>query len=50
VFIHEDVYDEVIQGLADYAKKVKLGSGLDPHTEMGPLVSKEQQDRVVGNI
>jgi len=50
VYIHEDVYDEVIQGLTEYAKKVKQGSGLDPETEMGPLVSKEQQDRVVGYI
>jgi len=50
VFIHEDVYDEVVQGLTEYAKKVKQGSGLDPKTEMGPLVSKEQQDRVVGYI
>lgn len=50
VFIHEDIYDEVVQGLKEYAEKVKQGIGLDPDTEMGPLVSKEQQDRVVGYI
>lgn len=50
VYIHEDVYEEVIQGVTEYAKKVKQGSGLDPETEMGPLVSKDQQDRVIGYI
>lgn len=50
VYIHRDIYDKVIEGLVDYAKNVKLGSGLDPSTEMGPLVSKEQQEKVIGYI
>src|SRR5699024_1874983 len=50
VYIHRDIYDDVVKGLVDYAKKVQQGSGLDPSTEMGPLVSKEQQEKVVNYI
>lgn len=50
VYVHRDIYDEVTNGLVDFAKGVKLGSGLDPDTDMGPLVSKEQQEKVIGYI
>lgn len=50
VYVHRDIYDEVVNGLVDYAKGVKLGSGLDPDTDMGPLVSKEQQEKVIRYI
>jgi phenylacetaldehyde dehydrogenase len=47
---HKSVYDKVVQGVADIASKIKVGAGLDPATEMGPLVSGEQFDRVTGYI
>lgn len=50
VYIHEDVYEEVLEGLAKYAKEVKQGLGIEPGTEMGPLVSKQQQERVINYI
>jgi len=50
VYVHREIYDEVINGLVDYAKDIKLGSGLDPNTDMGPLISKEQQEKVIGYI
>jgi phenylacetaldehyde dehydrogenase len=50
LFAHKKVYDEVVAGVADIASKIKVGSGLDPSTEMGPLVSSEQFDRVTGYI
>src|SRR5699024_2147842 len=50
VYVHRDIYDEVTNGLVDFAKGVKLGSGLDPDTDMGPLISKEQQKKVIGYI
>ena len=46
LMVERDIFDEVVSGVADRAKKIKLGPGLDPHTEMGPLVSKEQLQRV----
>src|SRR4029077_9806922 len=46
LYIEKEVYDEVVQGVAEQAKKIKVGPGLDPQTEMGPLVSSEQLSRV----
>jgi len=48
LFIEQDVFDEVVEGVADQAKNIKVGPGLDPSTTMGPLVSQEQLDRVCG--
>ncbi|GMA51371.1 aldehyde dehydrogenase [Alicyclobacillus contaminans] len=50
LFIQKKVYDNVVADLADLAKKVKQGPGLDESTEMGPLVSDEQQARVLRYI
>lgn len=50
VYIPKDSFDNVMSSLKDYAKNVKQGSGLLPSTEMGPLVSKEQQEKVVSYI
>ena len=38
----------MLEGVSNAAKKIKLGPGLDPASEMGPLVSKVQFDRVTG--
>ena len=48
LYIERDVYDDVVQGISDEAKKIKVGSGLDPDTQMGPLTSAEQRDKVLG--
>jgi phenylacetaldehyde dehydrogenase len=50
LMIHEKVFDKVVAGVADEAKKIKLGPGLDPDTQMGPLVSEEQFQRVTNYI
>lgn len=50
LYVEQDLFDQVVQGVADEAKKIKVGPGLDPHTEMGPLVSDEQQKRVLGYL
>ncbi len=50
VFVHRSVYDDVMQGMTDFAAGMKLGSGLDPETTMGPLVSAVQRDRVQAYI
>jgi len=46
LFVHRKIYDEVVDGVASIASKIKMGPGLDPTTEMGPLVSDEQFARV----
>ena len=50
LFIEESIYDTFVARLAEMAKSVKLGHGLDPETKMGPLVSREQQSRVLDYI
>ena len=50
LFVHEKIFDKVVEGVAVAAENMKLGPGLAPDTEMGPLVSKEQRDRVMGYI
>jgi phenylacetaldehyde dehydrogenase len=50
LFVHESVYEEVLAGVAKIASSVKLGPGLDPTSEMGPLVSSAQQKRVLSYI
>jgi phenylacetaldehyde dehydrogenase len=50
LMIHEKVFEKVVAGIADEARKIKLGPGLDPSTQMGPLVSDEQFQRVTGYI
>lgn len=50
VYIPKKSYDNVVSDLADLARNIKQGEGLDPQTEMGPLVSKSQQNVVSGYI
>jgi len=50
LYVHSRIYDQVVEGVAVAASRIRLGPGLDPDTEMGPLVSKEQQDRVLAYI
>ncbi len=48
LFVQEDRFDEVVNGVADIAKGIKLGPGMESGTQMGPLVSEEQFRRVTG--
>ncbi|MBP0595610.1 aldehyde dehydrogenase family protein [Paraburkholderia sp. LEh10] len=50
VYIHNKVFDKVIDGVAQIAKSMKIGAGMDPSTQIGPLVSAKQRDRVCGYI
>ncbi len=50
LYAHKSIYDRVVSGVAEIAGKIKVGPGLDPATEMGPLVSDEQFARVTGFI
>jgi phenylacetaldehyde dehydrogenase len=48
LYVEKPIFDQVVEGVANHAKKIKVGSGLDPKTSMGPLVSEEQLNRVCG--
>ena len=40
--MQKSIYDDVVAGVSDIAKGIKLGPGIDPDAQMGPLVSDEQ--------
>ena len=46
LYVEQGIFDKVVEGVADQAKKIHVGSGLDSTTDMGPLVSEEQLNRV----
>jgi len=50
LFVEEGIFDKVVAGVAEDAKKIKVGPGMDLATQMGPLVSDEQQRRVLGYL
>jgi phenylacetaldehyde dehydrogenase len=48
LFVEQSIFDEVVEGVAERARKIRIRPGLDPECDMGPLVSQEQLDRVCG--
>lgn len=46
LFVHRSQFDEVVEGVANQARQIKLGPGMDPQCGMGPMVSDIQQNRV----
>ncbi|HJP04689.1 MAG: betaine-aldehyde dehydrogenase [Chromatiales bacterium] len=50
LFVHQDVFDEVIQGVAAIANAMKIGPGLDPNNDLGPLISADQREVVMSYI
>src|SRR4051795_1504145 len=50
LFVQGELFDEVVERLAGYAREAKLGPGLDPESQFGPLISEEQYGRVTGYI
>jgi phenylacetaldehyde dehydrogenase len=46
LYVHKDIAPTILEGLKEFASKMTVGVGLDPKTQIGPLVSEEQFDRV----
>jgi len=44
LYIEDKIFEEVVNGVTENAKNIKVSEGLDPQCEMGPLVSEEQLD------
>ena len=50
LYVQQSRFDEVVDGVAEIAKSIKMGPGMEPGTQMGPLVSDEQFRRVTGYL
>jgi betaine-aldehyde dehydrogenase len=46
VLVQRPIYRKMLDAMVEKAKGIKLGSGLDPATKMGPVVSQAQMERV----
>ena len=46
LFVEHKIYDEFVGRVAEFGKKLQVGNGLDPNTQIGPLVSEQQLERV----
>jgi acyl-CoA reductase-like NAD-dependent aldehyde dehydrogenase len=47
IYAHERIYDALCAALADEARKARVGDGLDPQTQYGPIQNRMQYDKVV---
>ena len=50
LFVQQGIYEEVVAGVSEIARNMKVGNGFDASTQMGPLVSREQHERVTGYL
>jgi len=50
LYAHRKIFDRVVEGVSAAAESMRLGPGLDDATQLGPLVSREQQERVLAYI
>jgi phenylacetaldehyde dehydrogenase len=48
LYVEDKIFDKVVEGVSESAKKIRVGPGMNPDTNMGPLVSEEQFRRVCG--
>jgi betaine-aldehyde dehydrogenase len=47
VLVQRPIYKKMLDAMVEKARGIKLGPGLDPKSKMGPVVSKEQMERVM---
>jgi phenylacetaldehyde dehydrogenase len=50
LYVQKGVFDDVVAGVADAAKNIKVAPGTDPESQMGPLISDEQFAKVLGYL
>jgi phenylacetaldehyde dehydrogenase len=50
LYVHADIYDDVLAALVDHARRIVVGPGQDPATQMGPLVSARQLATVTSYV
>jgi acyl-CoA reductase-like NAD-dependent aldehyde dehydrogenase len=50
LFVQAEQFDEVVSRMVEFASEARVGPGLDPKTQFGPVISEEQYGRVTGYI
>ncbi len=50
ILVEDDVYDSFVRDFISRTRRIKLGDGRDFETQMGPLISAAQRDRVLAAV
>lgn len=50
IIVHENIVDQFAERLAAEVKKLKVGNGLDPDTQIGPVINEKGYDKIVSQI
>jgi phenylacetaldehyde dehydrogenase len=50
LYVQKGIYDQVLERLSAYTQALVVGPGLSPHTRLGPLISADQQERVLAYV
>jgi phenylacetaldehyde dehydrogenase len=50
LYVEDKIFDQVVEGVSERADKIRVGPGWEKNTDMGPLVSQEQLNRVCGYL
>ncbi|MER6976974.1 aldehyde dehydrogenase family protein [Streptomyces carpinensis] len=50
LIVHERLYDRIVAGAAERARELNVGYSFDPRSEMGPVISDEQRQTILGYV
>jgi len=50
LYVQKPIFDDIVSGVSEIAKSIKVAPGLEPDAEMGPLISDEQFEKVLGYL
>lgn len=50
VYVQSNIFDKFVEKAKEYCEQIKVGNGLDPTVEMGPVVNEMQFNKVIGQI
>ena len=50
LYVQSPIFDDIVAGVAEQAKQIKVAPGTDPESQMGPLISDEQFGKVLGYL
>jgi aldehyde dehydrogenase (NAD+) len=50
IYAHRGIYEQVVDGVAKVARRLRLGGSQDSNVDIGPLISARQRDRVIGLV
>ena len=50
LFVHQDIYETVVDRLIDIAEEAKIGPAMEPESKLGPLINQHQMESVLNYI